>query len=161
MFVLCSAGKISTAGQPPKLKVLSSGRQDTFNSTLCGYKVCREYVCGRLDRAVACGSEQERGHVLCVHILTVMPLPCHGCNEATGVCIGEGPLLLPQLVPSDQVAVCRATISPPSETKYLNVVCSQQPGVDAKWVDGAKPLFKVRIHLDSTIYTQVSGALCS
>uniref|UniRef100_A0A8C3VG31 Dedicator of cytokinesis 11 n=1 Tax=Catharus ustulatus TaxID=91951 RepID=A0A8C3VG31_CATUS len=26
--------------------------------------------------------------------------------------------------------------------------------VDAKWVDGAKPLFKIRIHLDSTIYTQ-------
>uniref|UniRef100_A0A8B9GEA1 Dedicator of cytokinesis protein 11 n=1 Tax=Amazona collaria TaxID=241587 RepID=A0A8B9GEA1_9PSIT len=26
--------------------------------------------------------------------------------------------------------------------------------VDAKWVDGAKPLFKIRLHLDSTIYTQ-------
>uniref|UniRef100_A0A8B9NA04 Dedicator of cytokinesis 11 n=1 Tax=Accipiter nisus TaxID=211598 RepID=A0A8B9NA04_9AVES len=26
--------------------------------------------------------------------------------------------------------------------------------MDAKWVDGAKPLFKIRIHLDSTIYTQ-------
>uniref|UniRef100_A0A8B9TUG0 Dedicator of cytokinesis 11 n=1 Tax=Anas platyrhynchos TaxID=8839 RepID=A0A8B9TUG0_ANAPL len=31
---------------------------------------------------------------------------------------------------------------------------SRRVGVDAKWVDGAKPLFKVRIHLDSTIYTQ-------
>ncbi|XP_039945148.1 dedicator of cytokinesis protein 11 isoform X1 [Hirundo rustica] len=30
----------------------------------------------------------------------------------------------------------------------------KQPSVDAKWVDGAKPLFKIRIHLDSTIYTQ-------
>ncbi|GAB0194912.1 dedicator of cytokinesis protein 11 [Grus japonensis] len=30
----------------------------------------------------------------------------------------------------------------------------EQPSVDAKWVDGAKPLFKLRIHLDSTIYTQ-------
>uniref|UniRef100_A0A8C0VGJ6 Dedicator of cytokinesis 11 n=1 Tax=Cyanistes caeruleus TaxID=156563 RepID=A0A8C0VGJ6_CYACU len=29
-----------------------------------------------------------------------------------------------------------------------------QPSMDAKWVDGAKPLFKIRIHLDSTIYTQ-------
>uniref|UniRef100_A0A663FJQ8 Dedicator of cytokinesis 11 n=1 Tax=Aquila chrysaetos chrysaetos TaxID=223781 RepID=A0A663FJQ8_AQUCH len=31
---------------------------------------------------------------------------------------------------------------------------SRKPSVDAKWVDGAKPLFKIRIHLDSTIYTQ-------
>ncbi|KAM7094636.1 dedicator of cytokinesis protein 11 isoform 7-T7 [Ciconia maguari] len=31
---------------------------------------------------------------------------------------------------------------------------SRRPSVDAKWVDGAKPLFKIRIHLDSTIYTQ-------
>ncbi|OXB67425.1 hypothetical protein ASZ78_006018 [Callipepla squamata] len=30
----------------------------------------------------------------------------------------------------------------------------RQSSVDAKWVDGAKPLFKIRIHLDSTIYTQ-------
>ncbi|XP_041252361.1 dedicator of cytokinesis protein 11 isoform X2 [Onychostruthus taczanowskii] len=31
---------------------------------------------------------------------------------------------------------------------------SRKPSTDAKWVDGAKPLFKIRIHLDSTIYTQ-------
>ncbi|XP_038020450.1 dedicator of cytokinesis protein 11 isoform X2 [Motacilla alba alba] len=31
---------------------------------------------------------------------------------------------------------------------------SRKPSMDAKWVDGAKPLFKIRIHLDSTIYTQ-------
>uniref|UniRef100_A0A672VDP8 Dedicator of cytokinesis 11 n=1 Tax=Strigops habroptila TaxID=2489341 RepID=A0A672VDP8_STRHB len=31
---------------------------------------------------------------------------------------------------------------------------ARRPSVDAKWVDGAKPLFKIRIHLDSTIYTQ-------
>uniref|UniRef100_A0A8C3NHH4 Uncharacterized protein n=1 Tax=Geospiza parvula TaxID=87175 RepID=A0A8C3NHH4_GEOPR len=31
---------------------------------------------------------------------------------------------------------------------------SRKVGMDAKWVDGAKPLFKIRIHLDSTIYTQ-------
>ncbi|NXD22118.1 DOC11 protein, partial [Spelaeornis formosus] len=30
----------------------------------------------------------------------------------------------------------------------------KQPSVDAKWVDGAKPLFKIRILLNSTIYTQ-------
>lgn len=53
----------------------------------------------------------------------------------------------------------RATFPPQSETKHLDVVCSQQPSVDAKWVDGAKPLFKIRIHLDSTIYTQVSQTL--
>lgn len=110
-FWACAAGKIPAAGQPPKLKVLSGGRQNTFNSTLCGYKDCGVYVCGRLDWAVACGSEQERGHVLCVYVLTVMPLPCHGCNEVTDVCVGEGPVLLPQPVPSDQVAVCT---EPPS-----------------------------------------------
>uniref|UniRef100_A0A8C2TVK3 Dedicator of cytokinesis 11 n=1 Tax=Coturnix japonica TaxID=93934 RepID=A0A8C2TVK3_COTJA len=31
---------------------------------------------------------------------------------------------------------------------------SRRSSTDAKWVDGAKPLFKIRIHLDSTIYTQ-------
>ncbi|XP_075797269.1 dedicator of cytokinesis protein 11 isoform X2 [Pelodiscus sinensis] len=31
---------------------------------------------------------------------------------------------------------------------------SRKPSVDAKWVDGAKPLFKIKIHLESTIYTQ-------
>uniref|UniRef100_A0A8D2NI71 Dedicator of cytokinesis 11 n=1 Tax=Zonotrichia albicollis TaxID=44394 RepID=A0A8D2NI71_ZONAL len=45
--------------------------------------------------------------------------------------------------------------------RQLPVSCSLPPGylglqpsMDAKWVDGAKPLFKIRIHLDSTIYTQ-------
>ncbi|XP_015481714.1 dedicator of cytokinesis protein 11 isoform X4 [Parus major] len=40
---------------------------------------------------------------------------------------------------------------------YLGLADSdsrKQPSMDAKWVDGAKPLFKIRIHLDSTIYTQ-------
>uniref|UniRef100_A0A672VD43 Dedicator of cytokinesis 11 n=1 Tax=Strigops habroptila TaxID=2489341 RepID=A0A672VD43_STRHB len=37
---------------------------------------------------------------------------------------------------------------------YLGLGDTEQPSVDAKWVDGAKPLFKIRIHLDSTIYTQ-------
>ncbi|XP_074864172.1 dedicator of cytokinesis protein 11 isoform X2 [Carettochelys insculpta] len=31
---------------------------------------------------------------------------------------------------------------------------SRRPGVDVKWVDGAKLLFKIKIHLESTIYTQ-------
>ncbi|KAH0630790.1 hypothetical protein JD844_004007 [Phrynosoma platyrhinos] len=30
----------------------------------------------------------------------------------------------------------------------------EQPNVDIKWVDGAKSLFKVKLHLESTIYTQ-------
>uniref|UniRef100_A0A8C4XRC3 Dedicator of cytokinesis 11 n=1 Tax=Falco tinnunculus TaxID=100819 RepID=A0A8C4XRC3_FALTI len=46
--------------------------------------------------------------------------------------------------------------------RHLPVSSNLPPGylglgdtdVDAKWVDGAKPLFKIRIHLDSTIYTQ-------
>uniref|UniRef100_A0A8C2U1W3 Dedicator of cytokinesis 11 n=1 Tax=Coturnix japonica TaxID=93934 RepID=A0A8C2U1W3_COTJA len=46
--------------------------------------------------------------------------------------------------------------------RHLPVSSNLPPGylslgdtdTDAKWVDGAKPLFKIRIHLDSTIYTQ-------
>ncbi|XP_043347472.1 dedicator of cytokinesis protein 11 isoform X2 [Dermochelys coriacea] len=30
----------------------------------------------------------------------------------------------------------------------------RRPNVDVKWVDGAKPLLKIKIHLESTIYTQ-------
>ncbi|XP_042336149.1 dedicator of cytokinesis protein 11 isoform X2 [Sceloporus undulatus] len=40
---------------------------------------------------------------------------------------------------------------------YLNVgenEARKQPNVDIKWVDGAKSLFKVKLHLESTIYTQ-------
>ncbi|EMP39195.1 Dedicator of cytokinesis protein 11, partial [Chelonia mydas] len=40
---------------------------------------------------------------------------------------------------------------------YLNpgdMESRRQPSVDVKWVDGAKPLLKIKIHLESTIYTQ-------
>nr|XP_008117830.2 PREDICTED: dedicator of cytokinesis protein 11 [Anolis carolinensis] len=40
---------------------------------------------------------------------------------------------------------------------YLNVGDSEarkQSSADIKWVDGAKPLFKVKLHMESTIYTQ-------
>ncbi|XP_044308588.1 dedicator of cytokinesis protein 11 isoform X3 [Varanus komodoensis] len=40
---------------------------------------------------------------------------------------------------------------------YLSVgdtEARRQPNVDIKWVDGAKALFKIQIHLESTIYTQ-------
>ncbi|XP_015271740.1 PREDICTED: dedicator of cytokinesis protein 11 [Gekko japonicus] len=40
---------------------------------------------------------------------------------------------------------------------YLNVgdiEGRRQPSVDIKWVDGAKALFKIKLHLESTIYTQ-------
>ncbi|KAL8180770.1 UNVERIFIED_CONTAM: Dedicator of cytokinesis protein 11, partial [Gekko kuhli] len=40
---------------------------------------------------------------------------------------------------------------------YLNVGDTEgrrQPSVDIKWVDGAKALFKIKLHLESTIYTQ-------
>ncbi|XP_065702139.1 dedicator of cytokinesis protein 11 isoform X3 [Patagioenas fasciata] len=43
---------------------------------------------------------------------------------------------------------------PPGYLGIGDTESRRQPSVDAKWVDGAKPLFKVRIHLDSTIYTQ-------
>uniref|UniRef100_A0A672VDS1 Dedicator of cytokinesis 11 n=1 Tax=Strigops habroptila TaxID=2489341 RepID=A0A672VDS1_STRHB len=42
--------------------------------------------------------------------------------------------------------------------RHLPVSSNLPPGYlglgDTEWVDGAKPLFKIRIHLDSTIYTQ-------
>lgn len=39
---------------------------------------------------------------------------------------------------------------------YINVCISMQGAVsDVKWVDGHKPIFKVDIRLQSTIYTQV------
>ncbi|NXG47736.1 DOC11 protein, partial [Psilopogon haemacephalus] len=43
---------------------------------------------------------------------------------------------------------------PPAYLGLADTEARRQPSVDAKWVDGAKPLFKIRIHLDSTIYTQ-------
>ncbi|KAM7094632.1 dedicator of cytokinesis protein 11 isoform 3-T3 [Ciconia maguari] len=43
---------------------------------------------------------------------------------------------------------------PPGYLGLGDTESRRQPSVDAKWVDGAKPLFKIRIHLDSTIYTQ-------
>lgn len=92
--------------------------------------------------AVADGREQEREPMLWVHVFT-----------------GRWCLLNPFFHPSQYLltrCLHRATFLPQSETKCLDVVCSQQPSMDAKWVDGAKPLFKIRIHLDSTIYTQVS-----
>ncbi|KAK2494790.1 hypothetical protein MC885_001496, partial [Smutsia gigantea] len=36
----------------------------------------------------------------------------------------------------------------------MSVLCLQQSNVDIKWVDGAKPLLKIKSHLESTIYTQ-------
>lgn len=43
--------------------------------------------------------------------------------------------------------------------KLTSVLCLQQSNVDIKWVDGAKPLLKIKSHLESTIYTQVSCIL--
>ncbi|XP_050166185.1 dedicator of cytokinesis protein 11 isoform X3 [Myiozetetes cayanensis] len=43
---------------------------------------------------------------------------------------------------------------PPGYLGLGDTESRKQPSVDAKWVDGAKPLFKIRMHLDSTIYTQ-------
>ncbi|KAM9537801.1 dedicator of cytokinesis protein 11 isoform 1-T1 [Guaruba guarouba] len=43
---------------------------------------------------------------------------------------------------------------PPGYLGLGDTEARRQPSVDAKWVDGAKLLFKIRLHLDSTIYTQ-------
>ncbi|XP_066496355.1 dedicator of cytokinesis protein 11 isoform X2 [Tiliqua scincoides] len=39
---------------------------------------------------------------------------------------------------------------------YLNVgdAEARRPNVDIKWVDGAKPLFRIKLHVESTIYPQ-------
>lgn len=101
---------------------------------------------------VADGAEQEMGHVLCGHVLC----PAEAAVRSLVLVRQGNPLFHPNLT---SVCLHRATFSLQSETKCLNVVCSQQPSVDAKWVDGAKPLFKIRLHLDSTIYTQVNEHL--
>lgn len=145
--MLCSAEQISATGHPPKLEVFRDGRQDTFNSTFSGYAGCRGCFRGRLSWAVADGTEQEGEPVLCI---------CVFVGKVVFV-LGVSPFFHPSQYLLTR-CLHRAPLSPQSETKYLNVVCSQQPSMDAKWVDGAKPLFKIRIHLDSTIYTQVSQA---
>ncbi|NWR21021.1 DOC11 protein, partial [Emberiza fucata] len=58
-----------------------------------------------------------------------------------------------RVVPLERQLPVSCTLPP----GYLGLADSdsrKQPSMDAKWVDGAKPLFKIRIHLDSTIYTQ-------
>nr|XP_056714924.1 dedicator of cytokinesis protein 11 [Euleptes europaea] len=49
------------------------------------------------------------------------------------------------------------TVSANLPAGYLNIGDTEgrrQPSVDIKWVDGAKALFKIKLHLESTIYTQ-------
>ncbi|XP_068060854.1 dedicator of cytokinesis protein 11 isoform X2 [Anomalospiza imberbis] len=57
-----------------------------------------------------------------------------------------------RIVPLERQLPVSSTLPP----GYLGLADtdSRKPSMDAKWVDGAKPLFKIRIHLDSTIYTQ-------
>ncbi|CAM5141164.1 unnamed protein product [Eretmochelys imbricata] len=43
---------------------------------------------------------------------------------------------------------------PPGYLSPGDMESRRQPSVDVKWVDGAKPLLKIKIHLESTIYTQ-------
>ncbi|XP_053894876.1 dedicator of cytokinesis protein 11 isoform X1 [Malaclemys terrapin pileata] len=43
---------------------------------------------------------------------------------------------------------------PPGYLSSGDTESRKPPSVDVKWVDGAKPLLKIRIHLESTIYTQ-------
>uniref|UniRef100_A0A7M4EKD4 Dedicator of cytokinesis 11 n=1 Tax=Crocodylus porosus TaxID=8502 RepID=A0A7M4EKD4_CROPO len=48
---------------------------------------------------------------------------------------------------------------PPSYLSLGDTEARRHPAIDARWVDGAKPLFRIKIHLESTIYTQVSTCL--
>uniref|UniRef100_A0A8C8SCD6 Dedicator of cytokinesis 11 n=1 Tax=Pelusios castaneus TaxID=367368 RepID=A0A8C8SCD6_9SAUR len=43
---------------------------------------------------------------------------------------------------------------PPGYLSLGDTESRRQPSVDVKWVDGAKPLLKIKIHLESTVYTQ-------
>lgn len=44
--------------------------------------------------------------------------------------------------------------------EYLQITCTlQHSGLEIKWVDGGKSLFKVSTHLSSTVYTQVCVCL--
>uniref|UniRef100_A0A8C0AHT7 Dedicator of cytokinesis 11 n=1 Tax=Bos mutus grunniens TaxID=30521 RepID=A0A8C0AHT7_BOSMU len=43
---------------------------------------------------------------------------------------------------------------PPGYMNLNDAESRRQPNVDIKWVDGAKPLLKIKSHLESTIYTQ-------
>lgn len=140
--MLCSAEKISTAWCLRSLKFVEMGDRTPVIPPSLLMQVAEGVSVGR---AVADGTEQGSEPVLCVHVFMGKVVFVLGVN--------------PFFHPSQHLltrCVHRATFSPQSETKYLDVVCSQQPSMDAKWVDGAKPLFKIRIHLDSTIYTQVS-----
>uniref|UniRef100_A0A674GCQ1 Dedicator of cytokinesis 11 n=1 Tax=Taeniopygia guttata TaxID=59729 RepID=A0A674GCQ1_TAEGU len=58
-----------------------------------------------------------------------------------------------RVVPLERQLPVSSTL-PPAYLGLADADSRKQPSVDAKWVDGAKPLFKIRIHLDSTIYTQ-------
>ncbi|XP_030128417.4 dedicator of cytokinesis protein 11 isoform X2 [Taeniopygia guttata] len=58
-----------------------------------------------------------------------------------------------RVVPLERQLPVSSTL-PPAYLGLADTDSRKQPSVDAKWVDGAKPLFKIRIHLDSTIYTQ-------
>ncbi|XP_007507834.1 dedicator of cytokinesis protein 11 isoform X2 [Monodelphis domestica] len=43
---------------------------------------------------------------------------------------------------------------PPGYLSLADPESRRQPNIDIKWVDGAKPLLKIKTHLESTIYTQ-------
>ncbi|XP_036257849.1 dedicator of cytokinesis protein 11 isoform X1 [Molothrus ater] len=58
-----------------------------------------------------------------------------------------------RVVPLERQLPVSCTL-PPGYLGLPDSDSGKQPSMDAKWVDGAKPLFKIRIHLDSTIYTQ-------
>ncbi|XP_069752851.1 dedicator of cytokinesis protein 10 [Narcine bancroftii] len=64
------------------------------------------------------------------------------------------PLLKNGRLASQEYSILVAASLPAGYLTYQNLTTGKANGADIKWVDGGKPLFKVSVHVVSTIYTQ-------
>ncbi|XP_048460342.1 dedicator of cytokinesis protein 10 isoform X3 [Rhincodon typus] len=64
------------------------------------------------------------------------------------------PLMKDGRLASQEHSLLVAASLPPGYLGNQNVTSGKASGSDVKWVDGAKPLFRVSVHVVSTIYTQ-------
>ncbi|XP_032887032.1 dedicator of cytokinesis protein 10 isoform X3 [Amblyraja radiata] len=64
------------------------------------------------------------------------------------------PVLKDSRLASHEQSILVAANLPAGYLSYQNLTPGKANGPDMKWVDGGKPLFKVSIHVVSTIYTQ-------
>ncbi|KAJ8781988.1 hypothetical protein J1605_010501 [Eschrichtius robustus] len=68
-------------------------------------------------------------------------------------------LFLKENVEMHKGVICCSSIHCYGTETHVCIFSSQQSNVDIKWVDGAKPLLKIKSHLESTIYTQCLHAM--